>query len=113
MTIKELAKLADVSIATVSKIMNNKDENISPVTREKVLRIAQQHNYSPYAKAISKAFPKTQLVGVVVPDISDRLYASVVQYLDGYAMEQGYSLVVTSTFGDVNREALSLSLIHI
>ena len=74
MTIKELAKLADVSIATVSKIMNNKDENISPVTREKVLRIAQQHNYSPYAKAISKAFPKTQLVGVVVPDISDRLY---------------------------------------
>lgn len=55
MTIKELAKLADVSIATVSKIMNNKDENISPVTREKVLRIAQQHNYSPYAKAISKA----------------------------------------------------------
>ena len=108
MTIKELAKLADVSIATVSKIMNNKDENISPVTREKVLRIAQQHNYSPYAKAISKAFPKTQLVGVVVPDISDRLYASVVQYLDGYAMEQGYSLVVTSTFGDVNREALSI-----
>ena len=45
---------------------------------------------------------------MVVPDISDRLYASVVQYLDGYAMEQGYSLVVTSTFGDVNREALSI-----
>ena len=35
MTIKELAKLADVSIATVSKIMNNKDENISPVTRKR------------------------------------------------------------------------------
>ena len=61
MTIKELAKLADVSIATVSKIMNNKDENISPVTREKVLRIAQQHNYSPYAKASAKHFLKPSL----------------------------------------------------
>ena len=61
MTIKELAKLADVSIATVSKIMNNKDENISPVTREKVLRIAQQHNYSPYAKRSAKHFLKPSL----------------------------------------------------
>ena len=47
MTIKEIAKLAGVSISTVSKIMNNKDESISAETRENVLRIAKEYNYKP------------------------------------------------------------------
>lgn len=48
MTIKEIANLAGVSIATVSKIVNNKDEAINIKTREKVLEIVKKYNYSPY-----------------------------------------------------------------
>ena len=47
MTIKELAKLAGVSIATVSKILNHKDEAISERTRSRVLRIAKDCDYTP------------------------------------------------------------------
>ena len=53
MTIKEIAKLAGVSISTVSKIMNNKDESISAETRENVLRIAKEYNYKPYASVLT------------------------------------------------------------
>lgn len=47
MTIKEIAQLSGVSMSTVSKIMNHKDEHISPETRNKVLGIAKEYNYSP------------------------------------------------------------------
>ena len=44
MTIKEIARLAGVSISTVSKVMNRKDSSISPETRERVLRIIKEFN---------------------------------------------------------------------
>lgn len=48
MTIKEIASLAGVSISTVSKIVNNKDQNINPETRSRVLKIVKEYNYTPY-----------------------------------------------------------------
>ena len=47
MTINEIAKLAGVSASTVSKIINNKDQSINPETRERVLRIVKEYNYTP------------------------------------------------------------------
>ena len=52
MTIKEIANLAGVSISTVSKIINNKDQNINPETRSRVLKIVKDYNYTPYEKHI-------------------------------------------------------------
>lgn len=65
MTIKEIANLAGVSISTVSKIMNHKDENISPETRDKVLAIAKEYNYSPYSFAKEASQSKSFLIGVL------------------------------------------------
>ena len=70
MTINEIARLADVSISTVSKIMNHKDQNITAGTREKVLQIAKEYNYVPYASARSASVSKTFLLGVLMPDLS-------------------------------------------
>ena len=47
-TIKEIAKLSGVSISTVSKIVNNKADDISQETIDRVLEIVKKHNYSPY-----------------------------------------------------------------
>lgn len=65
MTIKEIAQMAGVSISTVSKIMNHKDASISAETRERVLRIAKEFNYSPYSSAINSG-TKTFTIGVLV-----------------------------------------------
>ena len=50
MNIQEIAKLAGVSISTVSKVMNGKDKDIGEETREKVMRIVEENHYMPYAK---------------------------------------------------------------
>lgn len=64
MNIKELAKLADVSISTVSKIINNKDQSISPGTRDKVLSLAKKYNYVPYASTTGSS-TKSMTIGVL------------------------------------------------
>ena len=52
MKIKDVAKLAGVSPSTVSKIVNNKAENINPETRKRVLQIVKEYNYVPYLSLI-------------------------------------------------------------
>ena len=53
MTIREIAQLAGVSVSTVSKIMNGKDDSIRAETREHVLQIAKEYNYKPYASIMT------------------------------------------------------------
>lgn len=65
MTINEIAKLAGVSASTVSKIINNKDQSINPETRERVLRIVKEYNYTPYGMIKSTSQAKTFLLAVL------------------------------------------------
>lgn len=107
MTIKEIAKLAGVSISTVSKVMNHKDASISPETREKVLRIAKEFNYSPYsniyaAASSSKAFT----IGVLVRD------AQKSPFLPGIintANELGYITLVYESADDSIQELRAIT----
>ena len=91
MTIKEIAKLAGVSISTVSKIMNNKDESISAETREHVLRIAKDYNYKPYASVISPR-NKSLIIGVLVRNTSE-INASISGILAS-ASRLGYAILL-------------------
>lgn len=92
MTIKEIAQLSGVSISTVSKIMNHKDEHISPETRDKVLSIAKEYNYSPYAFARNTSISKSFLLGVLLR--SEPNYGKL---LDGFFLrlkKPGYHVIV-------------------
>ena len=66
MTITEIANVAGVSISTVSKIVNNKAENINIETRNRVLKIVKEYNYTPYGAAKSLSNAKTFLIGVLL-----------------------------------------------
>ncbi|WMJ89934.1 PfkB family carbohydrate kinase [Anaerocolumna sp. MB42-C2] len=66
MTIKEIAKLAGVSVSTVSKIVNGKDENINIDTRNRVLKIVKEYNYSPYSFVKNISLAKTFNIAVVL-----------------------------------------------
>ena len=70
MTIKEVAKLAGVSVSTVSKIVNNKDEGINAQTRSRVLQIVKECNYTPYGMVKNTSPAKTFLLGVLLRDAS-------------------------------------------
>ncbi|MFR3184097.1 MAG: PfkB family carbohydrate kinase [Ruminococcus sp.] len=98
MTIKEIAQLSGVSISTVSKIMNHKDEHISPKTRDKVLSIAKEYNYSPYAFAMNTSTSKSFLLGVLLrsEEKSGKLLAGILSA----AEEAGYHIIICVSKGD-------------
>ena len=66
MTIKEIAQIAGVSISTVSKIVNNKDENINAETRNRVLKIVKDYNYTPYGTVKNISEAKTFMLGLLL-----------------------------------------------
>ena len=112
MTIKEIAKLAGVSPSTVSKIINQKDENISDETRRHVLDVVERHNYSPIAKALERSTLHTRLVGVVTPNIIDGYFANIINCLERILSKQGYNLIVCNTDGDGGTEVDALNLLR-
>ena len=66
MNIKEIAKLACVSVSTVSKVINEKDSNISKETRERVMKIVKECNYIPYAGVHTNKSARSLLIGVMM-----------------------------------------------
>lgn len=88
MTITEIARLAGVSVSTVSKIVNHKDASISSETRERVLAIVKEHNYRPYATR--SATGRTGAIGALVREHS----GSMLQGIISAANRQGYTVSV-------------------
>lgn len=66
MTIKEIAQLAGVSISTVSKIVNGKDANINTDTRNRVLKIVKEYNYTPYGTVKNTSDARTFILGILL-----------------------------------------------
>ena len=91
MTIRDIAKIANVSVTTVSKIINKKDESISDETRERVLAVIQENNYAPYRGRLAA---QTHLLGVMLPDaVSQDFLSAVVDC----SKEHGYGAVVCTS----------------
>ncbi len=92
MTIKEIASLAGVSISTVSKIVNNKDQNINPETRSRVLKIVKEYNYTPYGMVKNISNAKRFLLGVLLRTASQTnlMLNGILQA----AQEQGYNVLL-------------------
>lgn len=102
MTIKEIAKLAGVSISTVSKIVNQKDTSINPKTRERVLQIVKEYNYTPYGSVKNIATTKNFVLGVLLRNTIDSSYL-----LDGImetAQKHGYCILLLDSHYDSNLE---------
>lgn len=96
MTIKDIAKLAGVSVSTVSKIINNKDAYINESTRQRVLSIVKEYHYKPYAGVKSEA--NTFTFGIVIPRDPDIVTeAEIMTMIAGItreAQEQGYAVIL-------------------
>jgi len=96
MNIKDIAKICGVSPSTVSKILHNKDDDISIETRKKVLEIIKEYQYVPYSKVIKSAAPKTNIIGVV---LSAETYGvqEILFSIEKAAAENGYSIMICNT----------------
>ena len=93
MNIYDIAKLADVSIATVSRVVNNSPK-VSAKTKEKVLAIMKENEYTPNAFARGLGLGTMKTVGIICPDISDIYMAKAVSYLESNLHDHGYDCIL-------------------
>lgn len=91
-TLKELAKLLNVSVSTVSKSLNDSPE-ISQKTVERVKELAQLHNYRPNPTAVNLKRNRTGNIAVIVPNISNTFFAKVLGGVETEAREKGFQVI--------------------
>ena len=110
-TIKDIARIAGVSHTTVLKALHNKPK-ISPQLREKILQIAKDNNYTLNTNASNLALKTTNVIGIVVTDISIPLFAEMVRMVERVADRYGYRVVVSSSDYDPDREMEAICRLH-
>lgn len=92
-TIYDVAREAGVSMATVSRVVNN-NPNVKPATRKKVFEAIERLGYRPNAVARGLASKKTTTVGVVIPDISNAIFAEVARGIEDIANMYHYNIIL-------------------
>lgn len=103
-TIKDIAKSANVSTATVSKVINNKVDDISETTIKKVKKVIKEKNYTPNSLARSMVTKKTRTVGLIIPDVRNPFFTDLVRGAEDIANERGYNLFFCNTDNDLSKE---------
>lgn len=109
-TIKDVALLAGVSIATVSRVLNDL-KVVNSVTEKKVLAAVDSLNYQRNAVARSLKMKKTKSIGIIVPEISNTFFTEIVEQLERLLGPLGYALLLCSSDNSVEEEKRKLSLL--
>ena len=106
-SLKDLAQQLGVSIATVSRALRNSHE-VGPEMTARVHKLARELNYSPnpFAQGLRSAAPR--ILGVVVPNLVTHYFASVLDGIEDYARQQGYSVISANSHEDHEREKAAL-----
>jgi DNA-binding LacI/PurR family transcriptional regulator len=110
-TIKDVAKLAGVSISTVSRTLSNKIF-VEEETRKKVLQAVRELEYKPNIMAQSLKEGKTKTLALLVPDINSLFYPMLMKSIEKYATEKSYSLILANSNEDVIQEKHNLDMLQ-
>jgi LacI family transcriptional regulator len=102
--IKDVARAAGVSTATVSHVIN-KTKYVTDETRERVLRAIEQCNYYPNVHARTLASGRSNIIGLLVSDIANPFFPELVKSVEAAAFERGYNVLLINTNYDAQRAA--------
>ncbi|SEQ75259.1 substrate-binding domain-containing protein [Basfia succiniciproducens] len=97
-TMKDIARLANVSTSTVSHVINN-DRFVSEKIREKVMAVVKELNYQPSGLARSFKTKETKTIGMLVTASDNPFFAEVVHAVERYCCQQNYNLILSNTEG--------------
>jgi LacI family repressor for deo operon, udp, cdd, tsx, nupC, and nupG len=110
MKMSDVAKLANVSPATVSRVLSH-PEMVSVETRKKVLGVINQVNYKPHIVARQFRTKETKIILVVVPDITSAFFSKVLRGIEHVAVNHGYQVILGDTENDIEREKEYINLL--
>ncbi|WP_144493699.1 catabolite control protein A [Bacillus pumilus] len=102
-TIYDVAREANVSMATVSRVVNG-NPNVKPTTRKKVLEAIDRLGYRPNAVARGLASKKTTTVGVIIPDISSIFYSELARGIEDIATMYKYNIILSNSDQNTDKE---------
>lgn len=109
-TIKDVAKKANVSISTVSRVIND-SKPVSDEIKQRVLRVIEETGYTPNPVARSLVMKRSQLIGIIVPDISNFFIGEVLNGIEEIGKMYGYDILLCNTYGELNQELRYLNLL--
>lgn len=109
--IKDVARLAGVSVTSVSRVLNN-SQHVSPKLEKKVREAIRQLDYSPSLIAKSLKSNKTNLIGVIVPDITSGYTAMMLSRIEEEASANGYHLLISNIVEDTDKVVKYLNVFH-
>ncbi len=98
-SIREVAAVARVSVATISRVLNDKGP-IHPDTRKRVLEVVAELGYVPHSGARSLSTRRTSSVGVILPDVYGEFFSELIRGIDQGAKRAGYHLLVSGSHSD-------------
>ena len=106
-TIKDVAREANVSVATVSRALNGQ-HNVAEAVRRRIQDVAQRLRYTPHHAARSLSSRRTRTIGVVLPEVYGEFFSELMYGIDQVAREHGLHLLVSSYHGDPRQQGDAL-----
>jgi LacI family transcriptional regulator len=106
-TMRDVARLAEVSVASVSRALNGAD-NVSEVVKARIADAVRELGYVPHAGARSLSLARTNAIGVVLPDLYGEFFSEIVRGMDREAGRRGYLLLLSNLHGGGEQAASAL-----
>lgn len=110
-TISDIARMAGVSKATVSRVINNKSKGVGEETKSRILKIIDEVGYLPNTLARSIVVSKTRTLGLIIPDIDNPFFPQMVRGVVRYARNCGYTVFLCNS--DNNQELEDASIMSL
>ncbi|NLY77236.1 MAG: LacI family transcriptional regulator [Tissierellia bacterium] len=104
--------MANVSTATVSKVLNGKDKYISEKTRQKILEIVEREGYIPNGIAKSLKIKKTKTIGLIMPDVMNPFFAELARGAEDAAEKRGYIVIICNSENRISKEEKYLNILQ-
>ncbi|MBD2846654.1 LacI family DNA-binding transcriptional regulator [Paenibacillus sp. IB182496] len=111
MTIKDVARAAGVSTATVSRVLNESGY-VSQGARERIAQVMREMNYQPNALARSLKQERTRTVGLILPDMTNAYFMAAARRLQQQLLEQDYHLIYMDSGEDPDKELEAIGLLR-
>lgn len=110
-SIKDIAKLAGVSIATVSRVIN-RNGKVAPETEKKILQVMEENHYVPNLLAKGFRTQKFTTIGIIVPDISIEFFSKIAKKVQTIFFERGYATIICNTNEDYKMERQCINMLQ-
>jgi len=109
-TIKDVAKLAGVSTSTVSRALSG-NIPVSEETKAKVMKAVKELNYKPNLMAKGLKEGKSNVIGLIIPDIQNPIFPSIVRGIEDAARNNGFNVVLINTDENIDNEVATVNML--